>query len=69
MTTTNRFEEPVWLFPFEGMVVGDSFFIPTLQPAQMIYVIDTRSKVAGVRTKAFVSTKDGCLGVRVWRIS
>jgi ethanolamine utilization microcompartment shell protein EutL len=64
----NRLDEPVWLFPFEGMAVGESFFIPTLQPAQMIYVVDTRAKAAKVRVKALTSQKDGCLGVRVWRI-
>jgi len=59
--------EPTWLFPFEGMDVGDSFFIPTLKPAEMIYIIDTRAKVAGVRVKAYTTTKDDCLGVRVWK--
>jgi len=64
----NEFQEPNWLLPFEALDVGESFFIPTLQPAQMIYVIDTRSKVAGVKVKALTTTKDGYLGVRVWRI-
>jgi ethanolamine utilization microcompartment shell protein EutL len=50
------------------MSVGDSFFIPTLKPAEMIYIIDTRSKIAGVKIKAFASTKDGLLGVRCWRM-
>jgi len=61
--------EPVWIFPFEGMDVGDSFFVPTLQTANMIYVIDCRAKAAKIRIKAFATIKDGCLGVRVWRIS
>lgn len=60
--------EPVWLFPFEGMSVGDSFFIPTLHTANMLYVVDTRAKVAKVRVKAYATTKDGYLGVRVWRV-
>lgn len=59
--------EPEWIFPFEAMNVGDSFFIPTLRPVEMIYVIDTRAKVAKVKVKTFPSSKDGCLGVRVWR--
>ena len=63
------FEEPVWIFPFEGMEVGDSFFIPTLHPAQLIYVVDTRAKAAGVRIKSFVTSKEGHLGVRVWRMA
>ena len=60
--------EPEWLFPFEGMDVGESFFIPTLQPANMIYVVDTRAKAAGYRVKCYASSKEGCLGVRVWRV-
>ena len=59
--------EPEWIFPFDGMNVGDSFFIPTLKPAEMIYIVDTRAKVAKIRVRAYTTTKDGCLGVRVWR--
>lgn len=59
--------EPEWLFPFEGMAVGDSFFIPTLRPAELIYSIDCGSKRAGIRVKAYSAHKDGQLGVRVWR--
>ena len=29
--------DPEWLFPFEMMEVGDSFFIPTLKNAPLIY--------------------------------
>jgi hypothetical protein len=61
--------EPVWLFPFEGMSVGDSFFIPTLQTANMLYVLDVRAKVAKVRIKAYAVVENGYLGVRAWRIS
>jgi hypothetical protein len=61
-------QEPEWLFPFEGMTVGDSFFIPTLKPAQMLYVIDTCSKRAGIRTRSYVAQKEGYLGVRTWRV-
>jgi len=61
--------EPVWIFPFEGMSVGDSFFIPTVQTANMLYVIDTRSKVARIRVKAYAVVEEGILGVRVWRVS
>jgi hypothetical protein len=59
--------EPVWVFPFESMSVGDSFFIPTLKTANMLYVVDTRAKEAKIRVKAFVTVYDGILGVRVWR--
>ena len=59
--------EPVWGFPFEWMSIGQSFFIPTLKPATMLYVVDTRAKDAMVKIKAYTSMKDGVLGVRVWR--
>jgi|APGre2960657468_1045069.scaffolds.fasta_scaffold394587_1 hypothetical protein len=61
-------KEPEWLFPFESMLVGDSFFIPTLKPSPMIYALDCGAKRAGVIVKSFVTQKDGCLGVRAWRI-
>ena len=51
------------------MNVGDSFFIPTLHPADMIFIIDNRAKAAGIKIKAYASSKDGRLGVRVWRTS
>jgi hypothetical protein len=64
-----RIEEPEWLFPFDFMQVGDSFFVPTLKPAEMIYKVDTSAKKAKVRVRVYPSSKDGCLGVRVWRVS
>lgn len=63
-----RIEEPEWVFPFDGMGIGDSFFVPTLRPAQLIYIIDTRAKAVKMRMKCFTTTKEGYLGVRVWRI-
>lgn len=60
--------EPEYLLPFEQMKVGDSFFIPTLRPAEMTYIIDTRAKVAGVKVKSYPASKDGHLGIRVWRM-
>jgi len=62
-----RLSEPEWLLPFESMRVGDSFFIPTLKPAELIYIIDTRAKVAGVRVKSFTTIKNDHIGVRTWR--
>lgn len=61
--------EPEWIFPFQGMEVGDSFFIPTVRPAALIYVVDSRAKVYGIKVKAFTMSKDGHLGVRVWRVA
>jgi hypothetical protein len=49
------------------MKVGDSFFIPTLRPAQMIYLADIAAKKAELRVKIYTCHKDGHLGVRVWR--
>lgn len=65
---TLRVLEPEWIFPFEGMEVGDSFFIPTLKIPEMLYVVDCRAKVAKVKVKAYASSKEGHLGVRVWRV-
>jgi hypothetical protein len=64
----NEFEEPVWWFPFDEMKIGESFFIPTLQPANLIYIVDTQAKQAGVKVRAYTVSKDGFLGVRVWRM-
>lgn len=61
-------QEPEWVFPFQGMDIGDSFFIPTLRFAEMIYAITTGAKRAKIRVKAFVTTKDGHIGVRAWRV-
>lgn len=66
--TNQKMTEPEWWLPFDAMNVGDSFFIPTLKPAEMIYIVDTRAKVAKVRVKAYAASKDGLLGVRVWRV-
>ena len=64
----SEFIEPEWLFPFEGMNVGDSFFIPTLRAADMSYVLDCRAKAAKIRVKTYGTVMNGLLGVRVWRI-
>jgi len=50
------------------MEVGDSFFIPTLRFAEMIYALDCGAKRAGMLMKSFVTHKDGHLGVRAWRV-
>jgi hypothetical protein len=60
--------EPEWVFPFNGMEVGESFFIPTLRFAEMIYAIDCGAKRAGVKVKSYITTKDKHIGVRTWRI-
>ena len=50
------------------MEVGNSFFVPTLKPANMLYVIETSAKRSGVKVKCFITTKEDHLGVRVWRL-
>ena len=60
--------EPDWIFPFEVMEVGDSFFVPTLRFAEMIYSIDSGAKRAGIRVKSYIVVKEDHIGVRTWRI-
>lgn len=60
--------EPEWILPFQYMEIGESFFIPTLKTSPLIYAIDSGAKRAKVKIKSFVTIKDNCLGVRVWRI-
>lgn len=61
--------EPEWVFPFESMNVGDSFFIPTLKPSPLIYAIESGAKRAKIKVKTFQSMKEGCMGVRCWRLA
>ncbi len=63
----NQIIEPEWLLPYEGMEIGESFFVPTLRPAEFIYAADCGAKRVGIRVKCFVTTKDEYVGVRVWR--
>jgi hypothetical protein len=67
--SNNLFNEPEWLFPFDGMEVGDSFFIPTLKSSEVIYSAVEASKKHKLRVKAFAAMKDGIMGVRVWRVN
>jgi hypothetical protein len=60
--------EPEWVFPFNSMEVGDSFFIPTLRFAEMLYAIDSGSKRAGIKVKSYITVKDEHIGVRTWRV-
>jgi hypothetical protein len=60
--------EPDWVFPFEVMEVGDSFFVPTLRFAEMIYALDSGAKRAGIKVKSYIVAKDDHIGVRTWRI-
>lgn len=60
--------EPEWIFPFEVMEIGESFFIPTLRFAEMIYALENGAKRAGIRVKCYVTVKDKHIGVRTWRV-
>ena len=60
--------EPTWVFPIESLEVGESFFIPTVKPGEMVYSIDCASKRVGIKTKSYIVAKDDILGVRTWRI-
>jgi hypothetical protein len=65
---TGPIDEPVWVFPYHSMEIGESFFIPTLRPVQLLYVINSTSKKAGVKVRAYTVTERNLLGVRAWRI-
>ena len=60
--------EPEFIFPFGLMNIGDSFFIPTLRPAQLVYIVNSQAQLAKTRIRVYPAAKDGLLGVRVWRI-
>ena len=62
-------EEPEYLFPFDFMEVGDSFFLPTLRIPKMTYIVDTRAKAAGIRVKVYPMIDKEVMGVRVWRVA
>lgn len=64
----NEFSGVEWVFPFQGMDVGDSFFVPTLKPAGAIYTIESLAKDVHAHVQARPAIKDGYLGVRVWRV-
>ena len=62
-------DDPEWVFPFEFMDVGDSFFIPTLKSSNLIYSIKKGAKKAKVKVKTYSVVEDDFMGVRTWRIN
>ena len=62
------FDEPEWVFPYEFMEVGESFFMPTIRPAYAHYIIEKTSKKVGVVMKTYTVKEDDVLGVRSWRV-
>ena len=63
-----EFKEPEWVFPYQGMDIGDSFFMPTVRPSFAHYIIDLTSKKVGIRLKTYAMICDGVRGVRAWRV-
>jgi len=61
--------EPVWLFPFEFLAEGDSFFIPTLNQEEMVSIVLDRAKAVNIKVRAYATTHDKIIGIRVWRLS
>lgn len=59
--------DPDFFLPFSGMVVGDSFFIPCIRPAEKMFNIENAAKSEKVRVKCFIVRESGYLGIRVWR--
>jgi hypothetical protein len=51
------------------MEVGDSFFIPTLCPTEIIYAIDCGAKRTKIKVKAYMVTHNNLIGVRAWRVA
>lgn len=61
-------EEPAWRFPFIGMGVGDSFFIPTNAVEAMMYKLRTAAAEFGIGVIVKARVEDDIVGVRVWRL-
>jgi hypothetical protein len=59
-------EEPEWVFPFNFMKQGDSFFIPSVRPAIMLTKAINAARKEGYTARGFVTRENGLLGVRVW---
>jgi len=61
-------DDPEWLFPFEMMQSGDSFFIPTLKSSPLIYIVEKSAKRAQIKVRTRAVVEDGLMGVRTWRV-
>ena len=61
-------DEPVWVFPFDFMEVGESFFIPTLKQSAMTFAVESGAKKAKVKVRVYPALKENCIGIRVWRV-
>ena len=60
-----------YLVPLDTMLVGQSFFVPTLTPEKVSEAcrkVRTRDKLLG-RFKVRERIEQGMLGARVWRLA
>lgn len=69
MSQSQPSEDPEWMLPLDYMEIGESFFIPTVRPALMLYNIENKAKKYRVKVKVYVTTHNGWMGVRVWRLT
>lgn len=51
-----------------NMEVGDSFFVPTLNPMSLTTSILMRSRKLGIKVVCREAMQEEVLGVRTWRI-
>ena len=51
------------------MSIGESFFVPTMETAQMVYAIEAGAKQAKIGIRVYITQKENHLGVRAWRVS
>jgi hypothetical protein len=63
-----RLEEPTWEFPFIGMGLGESFFIPTNNTEFMTYKVKNAAKEFGAEVIIKARVEENILGIRVWRV-
>lgn len=50
------------------MKIGDSFFVPTLNPQQVILAAQHAAAAAGISITYRRAMSEGVMGVRTWRI-
>jgi len=60
-------DEPEFTFPFIGMAIGDSFFIPTAQPEFMRNLILKEASKFSTGFVAAIKVEGDIIGVRCWR--
>lgn len=56
-------------YPWVGMEIGDSFFVPGRKAATMGGTLASAKKTHGYICRCRTVTEDGVAGVRVWRVA